>query len=144
MNKSTSRAVLGLLIVAMAWPLHARAQEPVAAAEQLSTAAIIQAFNNVRDEAQVQDAAGTSAVNHWYADGRFSNRWRNTAGSGEVTGRWRAADDQRCVTILSGLPAREGKETCSPVYRRGDRYLSLNPDGSIHGIHTLTPLTPQH
>lgn len=143
MKKRTSRTLACLLLTAMASPLEALAEDVIAGAERLSSAAIVRAFADVRDDAQVQDATDTTAVNHWYADGRFTNRWTNTIGTGEVTGRWRAANDQRCITILSGLPTREGKETCSPVYRRGDTYLSLNSDGSIHGIHKLTPMVQQ-
>jgi hypothetical protein len=40
----------------------------------------------VHDDARAQSAAGTTAVNHWYADGRFSNSWANPSGSGNVTG----------------------------------------------------------
>ena len=109
-------------------------------AVRLSTEEIKQAFANVRDEAQVQDSAGTTAVNYWYADGRFVNEWSSQNDSGRVTGRWRAENDQRCILISSGLPDRIGKETCGPVYRRGQIYLSLNPDGSIHGKHRLSPM----
>lgn len=109
-------------------------------AVRLSTEEIKRVFADVRDEAQVQDSAGTRAVNYWYADGRFINEWSSPDGSGRVTGRWRAKDGRRCVLIRSGLPDRIGKEICGPVYRRGQTYLSLNPDGSIHGMHTLAPL----
>lgn len=109
-------------------------------ARQLSGEEILRDFADVQDDARVQDAAGTTAVNHWYADGRFVNRWSNGKDSGEVTGTWRVEKDQRCVTIATGLPEREGQESCGPVFQRGSEYLSFNPDGSIHGIHSLSPL----
>jgi len=143
MKKHTSRSMSGILLTALLSQFHALAEESVAGAERLGSDAIVRAFADVRDDAQVQDTAGTSAVNYWYADGRFTNRWTNTSGTGEVGGRWRVANDERCTTILSGLPSRQGKEICAPIYRRGETYLSLNPDGSIHGIHRLTPLTQQ-
>ena len=109
-------------------------------ARQLSTVEIREVFTDVRDAAEVRDSAGTRAVNYWYADGRFVNRWSNNGRSGEVTGQWRAYNNRRCVLILSGLPDRIGRETCAPVYQHGSTYLSINPDGSIHGVHTLSPI----
>ncbi|MFK8048380.1 MAG: hypothetical protein AB8B81_08105 [Halioglobus sp.] len=113
---------------------------PDETAIQLTDEEIIRAFSDVRDNAEVQDVAKTRAVNSWYADGRFISRWNNGVDSGEVTGTWRVENDLRCVTISSGLPQRHGQESCGPVYRRGSKYLSVNSDGSIHGIHTLSPL----
>lgn len=107
----------------------------------LSTSEIQCAFSNVRDDALVQDSAGTTAINHWYSNGSFINQWRNEQLSGEVRGRWWAEDDQRCIVITQGLPERSGVKSCTPLYRVGDRYFSVNPDGSVHGIHRLSPLS---
>jgi len=109
-------------------------------AVQLTGKEILEAFANVRDDAEVQDAKKTRAVNQWYSDGRFISRWSNNKDSGEVTGSWRVQGDLRCIIILSGLSKRIGKERCSPVFQSGSKYLSFNPDGSIHGIHVLSPL----
>ncbi len=119
-----------------------RESAELANAVRLSTQEIKLAFANVLDTAEVQDSVGTTAVNRWYDDGRFSNEWSAAHGSGKVTGRWRAFDSQRCIIIESGLADRIGKETCAAVYRHGQTYFSLNPDGSIHGKHTLSPLDP--
>jgi len=109
---------------------------------QLNGKEIVKAFGDVRDDARVQDAAGTRAVNHWYADGGFTSHWSSEVDSGKVTGTWRVEKDLRCITIATGLPQRVGKERCGSLFRRGNEYLSFNPDGSIHGIHTLSPLQP--
>ncbi len=114
--------------------------DPLAKAVALSTDEIRTAFSNVRDDAEVQDSSGTRATNYWYADGTFTNAWRNASGSGEVAGRWWAEDGKRCVVITSGLPDREGVEQCSPVYRHSNTYLSIESDGSIHGVHRLSPI----
>jgi hypothetical protein len=106
----------------------------------LTTIEVREAFANVKDEAEVQDAAGTRAVNYWYSNGTFTNRWRNATASGEVTGRWWAEDNKRCVEITSGLPEREGKVRCAPVYRLGDVYYSIEQDGRVHGAHRLSPI----
>lgn len=108
---------------------------------QLSREEILQAFSDVRDDAEVQDDDGSIAVNYWYADGKFISAWSNAAASGEVIGKWRVKDNLRCITITKGLAKREGVESCNPVFRRGDKFLSFNSDGSVHGIHTLTPLS---
>lgn len=118
---------------------------PVANAENehgpaLTTAEIRTTFSDARDSATVMDAVGTTAVNHWYADGTFTSEWSNRESSGKVTGRWRAFDNQRCVIIESGLPDHTDRERCSPILRRGDNYVSINADGSIHGVHTVTPI----
>ena len=114
--------------------------EPEVQTIQLSDTEILRAFSDVRDDAEVQDAASTRAVNYWYADGRFISLWNNGIDSGEVTGTWRVENNLRCITISAGLPERIGEESCNPVFRRGDKYVSFNSDGSIHGIHTLSPL----
>ncbi len=114
--------------------------DPLAKAVALSTDEIRTAFSNVRDDAEVQDSSDTRATNYWYADGTFTNAWRNACGSGEVTGRWWAEDGKRCVVITGGLPDREGVEQCSPVYRHSNTYLSIESDGSIHGVHRLSPI----
>ena len=107
---------------------------------RLTTEEILLHFSDVRDDAQVQDSVGSTAVNYWFANGDFENAWKNKSGSGKVTGKWRASDDMRCVLILSGLGDRNGQESCSPIYRSGDQFMSLNSDGTVHGIHLLTPL----
>ncbi|MFK7976407.1 MAG: hypothetical protein AB8C02_09745 [Halioglobus sp.] len=117
--------------------------EPTGAV-QLTGSEIVHAFSNVRDDAEVQDTAATRAVNYWHADGRFFNRWHNGEASGEVSGTWRVENNLRCITILTGLSERLGQESCRPVFRRGTQYLSFNGDGSIHGIHTLSPLSAEH
>lgn len=106
----------------------------------LTTGEIRERFSGVRDHAEVQDEESTRAVNDWYADGRFLVRWSNQSESGEVSGKWWAENNMRCIEIQSGLADREGVTSCSPVYRQGDVLLSVERDGRIHGVHRLTPL----
>ncbi|MFK8020899.1 MAG: hypothetical protein AB8B86_14110 [Pseudomonadales bacterium] len=108
---------------------------------QLTTKEILTVFSNVNDSALIQDAAGTTAQNIWFADGRFENRWSNAKQSGIVLGTWSAENDKRCVSIVSGLPDLIGKKKCGPIYRQGTHYVSINADGSVHAFHTLTPLS---
>lgn len=110
------------------------------AAVRLDTDAISRHFSDVCDRAEVQDTDGTVAINHWHADGRLVNQWRNGDTTGRVTGRWYARDNQRCVVILSGLPGADQTPRCGPVFQLGPDFFSLNSDGSIHGIHRLKPM----
>ena len=55
----------------------------------------------------------------------------------EVTGRWRTEGDLRCVAFDSGT---QPDWSCAEVWLLDDgRVLSLNPDGSAHGLHRLSP-----
>ncbi len=114
---------------------------PPPGSSQLSTQEIQCLFSDVRDDASVQDSAGTKAINYWYGDGSFTNQWSNDRGSGEVRGHWRAHNNRRCIVITEGLPERIGVESCAPMYRNDNRYFSVNSDGSVHGIHRLSPLS---
>ncbi len=108
--------------------------------QRLSGEEILLAFNNVRDDAQVQDAAATIAVNHWHEKGTFVTLWTNQKQSGTVTGQWFVRNDTRCVIIESGLPSFDDEARCGPIYQRDDRYYTVNRDGTVHGIHALSKL----
>jgi protein-tyrosine phosphatase len=107
---------------------------------RLTSREIIQTFANVRDEATLSDAHGTRAVNHWYADGTFTNEWSNEFAHGTVTGSWLSDNNLRCVIIAEGLPELKGDRRCSPIYRFKHHYFSVNPDGTIHARHLLSPI----
>lgn len=107
-------------------------------ATQLTGEEILQAFANVRDDAVVQDKVGTRAVNYWYADGKFISRWSNERGAGDVSGSWRVQNGLRCTTVRTGIPGRMVEESCGAILRSGSNFISLNADGSIHGVHTLS------
>ena len=114
---------------------------------KLTTAQIIDTFSNVIDRGEVQDQRGISAETHWYADGRFVSRWWQPSESDpdpepqSVAGHWRAENDLRCVAFA---PLTDNAWSCAAVWRLEDgRYLSMNPDGSIHGLHVLTGFDPQ-
>ncbi|KAA1192518.1 hypothetical protein F0M18_07550 [Pseudohalioglobus sediminis] len=139
----TSRIQLRMLCaigtaVCLLLPFESSAQPTDAV--RLSSAQIQQAFANVCDRARVQDTAGTTAVNPWFADGRMSSQWNNGKYAGEIRGRWHTQDDLRCVTITAGMPELENTTRCGPIYRLGAEYFSVSADGSVHGIHQLSSM----
>jgi hypothetical protein len=119
---------------------------------RLKSTEITRLFSDVIDRGEVQNERGISAVTHWHAGGTFVSRWwteANPSGDAgdksdegavihEVTGRWRTERDLRCVTFdLVAQP----DWSCAEVWLLDDgRVLSLNPDGSAHGLHRLSPL----
>jgi hypothetical protein len=116
---------------------------------RLTSTEITRLFSDVIDRGEVQNDRGISAETHWHADGTFVSRWwteanpandANDKGSvtQEVRGRWRAEHDLRCVTFDS---VAQPDWSCAEVWLLDDgRVLSLNPDGSAHGLHRLSPL----
>ena len=116
---------------------------------RLTSTEITRLFSDVIDRGEVQNDRGISAETHWHADGTFVSRWwteanpandANDKGSvtKEVRGRWRAEHDLRCVTFDS---VAQPDWSCAEVWLLDDgRVLSLNPDGSAHGLHRLSPL----
>jgi len=108
--------------------------------EQLSGEAIARTFADVVDTAIVKDLEHGRATNYWYGDGRFTSEWSSQHGGGMVTGTWHVEDDQRCVTVSSGLPDETAHKTCSPLYQCRDSIVSLNADGSVHGVHHVQGL----
>ena len=119
---------------------------------RLTSTEITRLFSDVIDRGEVQNQRGISAETHWHADGTFVSRWWIQASTAtdasdvrdkgavkwEVTGRWRTERDLRCVTFDSGA---QPDWSCAEVWLLDDgRILSLNPDGSVHGLHRLSPL----
>ena len=119
---------------------------------RLTSTQIARLFSEVIDRGEVQNERGISAETHWHADGTFVSRWWTEANSTgdadnksdegavtqEVRGRWRTEHDLRCVTFDSGT---QPDWSCAEVWLLDDgRVLSLNPDGSAHGLHWLSPL----
>ena len=118
-------------------------------ATALTSAEIRATFDNVIDNAEVLDSPGVSAETYWRASGTFETRWSSSQKSGEAKGLWRVQDDRRCVKLedpepasgAGGEPAESAVWRCGAILSLPDgRLLSLNPDGSPHGVHRLTPM----
>ena len=150
-------ARVGFLFFGVAFALDAAAESirekgltrgPVGKTRLTSTE-ITRLFSDVLDRGEVQNLRGISAEAHWYADGTFVSRWwteENPASDAsdkravkqEVTGRWRTESGLRCVTLDSGT---KPDWSCAEVWLLDDgRVHFLNPDGSAHGLHRLSPL----
>ena len=111
-------------------------------AVQLSTTEILEAFSDTLDRGTVQSKRGISAETRWLSSGGFETRWWRETGEAPklnvVSGRWKAVNNERCV-LFQGAPA--GEWQCTPVFRRADgAIISLNGDGSVHGVHQIAPL----
>ena len=122
---------------------------------RLTSTEITRLFSDVLDRGEVQNQRGISAETHWHADGTFVSRWWTEGNPSsdasdasdesikgavkqEVTGRWRTEHGLRCVAFDSGT---KPDWSCAEVWLLDDgRVLSLNPDGSAHGLHRLSPL----
>jgi hypothetical protein len=116
---------------------------------RLTDTEITRLFSDVLDRGEVQSQPGISAETHWHADGTFVSRWwtegnsaSDASGKGavkqKVTGRWRTEHGLRCVAFDSGT---KPDWSCAEVWLLDNgRVLSLNPDGSAHGLHRLSPL----
>lgn len=116
---------------------------------RLTGTEITRLFSDVLDRGEVQSQPGISAETHWHADGTFVSRWWTEGNSAsdasdkgavkqEVTGRWRTENGLRCVTFDS---VTKPDWSCAEVWLLDNgRVLSLNPDGSAHGLHRLSPL----
>ena len=128
---------------------------------RLTSTEITRLFSDVIDRGEVQNQRGISAETHWHGDGTFVTWWWTQASTvtdasdasdasdvsdvrdkgavkREVTGRWRTERNLRCVTFDSGT---QPDWSCAEVWLLDDgRILSLNPDGSAHGLHRLSPL----
>jgi len=137
----------GLVMFSLA--VFAEAQGLKDEATALTSAEIRATFDNVIDNAEVLDSPGVSAETYWRASGTFETRWSSSQKSGEAKGLWRAQDNRRCVKLedsepttgAGGEPAESAVWRCGTILSLPDgRLLSLNPDGSPHGIHRLTPI----
>ena len=111
-------------------------------AVQLRTSEILETFSDRLDRGTVQSKSGISAETRWLSSGRFETRWWQGTGEAPkinvVSGRWKAENNERCV-LFNGTS--DGEWQCTPVFRRADgAIISLNEDGSVHGVHQILPL----
>lgn len=114
----------------------------LAKAVRLSTSEILETFSDTLDRGAVQSKRGISAETRWLSSGGFESRWWRETGEGPkinvVSGRWKAENNERCV-LFQDAPV--GEWQCTPVFWRADgAIISLNGDGSVHGVHQIAPL----
>ncbi len=114
----------------------------LAEAVQLSTFEILETFSDTLDHGVVQAEDSIYAETRWLSSGGFETRWWRETGEAPkinvVSGRWKAEDNERCVLFQGNS---EGEWQCTPVFQRADgAIISLNGDGSVHGVHQIAPL----
>ena len=114
----------------------------LAEAIRLRTSEILETFSDTLDRGAVQNEKGIVAETRWLASGRFETRWWRETGEAPkinvVSGRWKAENNERCVSFEG---TSEGKWQCTPIFQSADGVIiSLNGDGSVHGVHQITPI----
>jgi hypothetical protein len=71
-------------------------------------------------------------------DGRFAIKMANV----DDTGRYRITGDGHvCLKYNRAFDARE---YCNTIYRDGQTYWAVGPDGSVVGTYTMTPGNPRN
>ena len=147
-SKGVTSTVIAMVLTTSTIPntsfAHSEKYQEVnlAKAVRLSTSEILEAFSDTLDRGAVQSSSGISAETRWLSSGGFETRWWREAGEAPkinvVSGRWKAENNERCVLFQGNS---EGDWQCTPVFRRTDgAIISLNGDGSVHGIHQIAPL----
>lgn len=104
----------------------------------LSNEEIVKTFSGVTESYKGRDIPGMTATGKFGADGRFEASWSVGKHKGVAIGEWYAENGKRC--LKEEKPNGETNLECIEFYKTGDVYTSLNENGSVHGIHSLTPL----
>ncbi len=93
-------------------------------------------FTNAQEKYVSRDRSSEiTAVAAWGGDQSFSADWESGSDSGTLTGRWYIENDMRCVEFDQDLKVNP---ECVSIYRTDGGYTSFWPDGSIHGLHTVS------
>lgn len=105
----------------------------------LSTEEINSTFSGVKESYVGKDDTAVSATATFGEDGAYEGSWKAGKHNGKVSGEWYAEDGKRC--LKDEKPDGGGTHLeCHAIYKTGDVYTSVNEDGTVHGVHTLTPL----
>ena len=100
---------------------------------------ITQTFRDVKEQYIDSDNPALTAESEWHSDGAFKATWKSGEETGNTSGKWYVENEMRC--IKHDVPLPNGLHTeCHRMYQTGDTYTSINPDGSIHGEHSNSPL----
>lgn len=108
-------------------------------ATKLTPTEITQTFSGVRELYSGHDNPNVTAVGEWRSDGEFMATWKVGDDAGDTVGKWYVENGQRC--IAHDVPLPNGVDTeCHTIFKSGDTFTSLNPDGTVHGTSTISPL----
>jgi len=105
----------------------------------LTTEEIVTAFSGVSESYSGRDNTEVTATATFTRSGEYEASWSAGNQKGEAIGEWYAENGKRCLKENKADSGSTNIE-CRAIYKTGDVYTSVNDDGSVHGIHTLTPL----
>jgi len=105
----------------------------------LNTKEITDTFSGVKETYQGIDNPAVTSIATWRKNGDFEASWVSGRRKGDVIGNWYAENGKRCISCSNPYDGGPGLE-CHAIYKTGDVYTSVNDDGTVHGIHPLTPL----
>ena len=108
-------------------------------ARKLTAEEITKASTDARGEYRSIDDPGLTAILMWKSDGSFAGDWKKGwFFHGNVEGNWYVEGERRCVKFTGEVDGSDLQ--CTDIYETEGIYTAVNPDGSIHGTFTLTPL----
>jgi hypothetical protein len=105
------------------------------AGQKLNAAELAKAESNAT--ALGTDGAGEFAI-YTAPDGRFAIKTPYV----EDTGTYKVTEDGH--VCLKYNVAYGGREYCNTIYRDGQTYRAVGPDGTIVGTYTMTPGNPRN
>ena len=139
MNKIIYMHLLSMLLVFIFGCATTEQKIVEAGGKKLSADEITKIFSDVREDYVAVDIPGVTAVAEWKSDGTMKADWKSKNDAGSVKGVWYVKSDERCIKYSEKSPGGPEVE-CASIYQTGNNYTSINPDGSVHGTHTLSPL----
>jgi len=104
----------------------------------LTTDEITTTFSGTKESYVGKDNPSVTANATFGVGGEYEASWAAGNQKGTAKGEWYAEDGKRC--LKENKSGEEVSLECHIFYKTGSVYTSVNEDGSIHGIHTLTPL----
>ena len=105
----------------------------------LTTEEITTTFSGVSESYVGKDNPAVTATATFGKAGEYEASWVAGNQNGKSSGEWYADNGKRC--LKENKPDKGGVSVeCHTFYKTGNLYTSVNDDGSVHGVHTLSPL----
>ncbi len=96
-------------------------------------------FTSAREDFKGVNNPGVTAVGEWSPEGQLVARWKSRNNSGEVNGQLFIENNMRCITFEQDL---DPNPECTWVFTtdKDDTFVSVLPNGKVHGTHAISPL----